>query len=178
MGSGSSLACDLTLNSALTPELRRKYQDADVIRRALTETDTIAMVGLSSRPQKASRFVATYLQYQGYRIIPVHPKADEILGEKAYPDLASIPDPVDMVDVFRPPAECPGYARQAAAIGADMFWMQLRIVSPEAADIADEAGLDVVMDRCVKMEHGRYSGQMHWAGMNTGIITAKRRPRL
>ena len=175
MGSGPSLACDLTLNSALTPDLRARYQNPDVVRRVLADTNTIAMVGLSTKPNKASQFVATYLQYQGYRLIPVHPKADEILGEKAYPDLESIPDAVDLVDVFRPPRECPGYARQAADIGAGAFWMQLGIVSPEAAEIADDAGLDVVMDRCVKMEHGRYSGQMHWAGMNTGIISTERR---
>ena len=175
MGSGPSLACDLTLNSTLTPALRAKYQNPDVVRRVLARADTIAMIGLSTKPNKASQFVATYLQYQGYRLIPVHPKADAIMGEKAYPDLESIPEPVDLVDVFRPPAECPGYARQAAAIGAKAFWMQLGIVSPEAAEIADDAGLDVVMDRCVKMEHGRYSGQMHWAGMNTGIISTKRR---
>lgn len=175
MGSGPSLACDLTLNSALTPELSAKYQNPDVVRRVLAETETIAIIGLSTKPNKASQFVATYLRYQGYRLIPVHPKAGEVMGEKAYPDLESIPDDVDLVDVFRPAAECPGYARQAAAIGADAFWMQLGIVSPEAAEIADAAGLDVVMDRCAKMEHGRYSGQMHWAGMNTGIISAKRR---
>lgn len=145
-----------------------------MMRRILQEADTIAMIGLSSNPQKASQFVATYLQYQGYRIIPVHPKADTILGETAYPDLASIPEPVDVVDVFRPPHECPAYAEQAADIGADVFWMQLGIVSPEAAKIAEDRGLDVVMDRCFKMEHGRHNGGMHWVGMNTGIITAKR----
>lgn len=175
MGSGSGLACDLTLNSALTPEQRRIYQNPDVIRRTLSEAQTIAMIGLSTRSQKASQFVATYLQYQGYRIIPVHPKADEILGEKAYPDLTSVPHDIDLVDVFRPARECPGYAEQAVEAGADAFWMQLRVISPEAAEIAAEGGLDVVMDRCVKMEHGRYSGQMHWAGMNTGIISTRRR---
>lgn len=174
MGPGSGLACDLTLNSTLSEEQQRKYQNPEVIRKALAETDTIAMVGLSTSRQKASQFVATYLQYRDFRIIPVHPKADRILGEKAYPDLLSIPEPVDMVDVFRPGPECPTYAAQAVEIGARSFWMQLRVVSPEAAQIAEEGGLDVVMDRCVKMEHGRYNGSMHWVGMNTGIITAKR----
>lgn len=175
MGSGPSLACDLTLNSTLTPALRATYQDPDVVRRVLAQANTVAMIGLSTKPNKASQFVATYLQYQGYRLIPIHPKAGEIMGETAYPNLESIPESVDLVDVFRPAAECPGYARQAAEIGAKAFWMQLGIVSVEAAEIAEAAGLDVVMDRCVKMEHGRYSGQMHWAGMNTGIISAKRR---
>ena len=162
------------MNSSLSPEQQENYQHPDTIRRLLQETDTIAMVGLSSSPQKASQFVATYLQSQGYRLIPVHPKADSILGETAYPTLEDIPDPVDAVDVFRPPNECPTYAEQAAAIGADALWLQLGIVSPEAAEIAEQHGLDVVMDRCMKMEHGRYQGGMHWMGMNTGVITAKR----
>lgn len=162
------------MNSSLSVEEQERYQHPDTIRRLLREANTIAMVGLSSSPQKASQFVATYLQSKGYRIIPVHPKADTILGEPAYPDLESVPDPVDVVDVFRPPRECPTYAKQAAAIGADALWLQLGIVSSEAADIAEEHGLDVVMDRCTKMEHGRYRGGMHWMGMNTGIITAKR----
>ena len=88
--------------------------------------------------------------------------------------MESVPGPVDVVNVFRPPHECPTYAEQAAAIGADALWLQLGIVSPEAAAIADEHGLDVVMDRCMKMEHGRYQGGMHWMGMNTGVITAQR----
>lgn len=174
MGSRSGATCDIGVDSTLTPELQEKYQDPAAIRRILQETDTIAMIGLSSNPQKASQFVATYLQYQGYRIIPVHPKADAILGETAYPDLASIPEPIDVVDVFRPPHECSTYAEQAANIGADVFWMQLGIVSPDAAEIAEEHGLTVIMDRCFKMEHGRHNGGMHWVGMNTGIITAKR----
>jgi len=162
------------MNSSLSPEQQEQYQHPDTIRRVLRETDTIAMVGLSSNPQKASQFVATYLQYQGYRLIPVHPKADSILGETAYPTLEEVPAPVDVVDVFRPPHECPTYAEQAATMGADALWLQLGIVSPEAAEIADEHGLDVVMDRCLKMEHGRYQGGMHWMGMNTGVVTAKR----
>ena len=177
MGSGSGLACDLTLNSILTPALQAKYQDQNQIRRALAQTRTIAMVGLSTNRQKASFFVATYLKYMGYRIVPVHPKADAILGEKAYPSLLNIPEPVDLVDIFRPAAECPAIARQAVEIGAKALWLQLRIVSEEAATIADEGGLIVVMDRCIKMEHGRYDGTMHWVGMNTGIITAKRARR-
>jgi len=162
------------MNSSLSREQQEKYQHPDTIRRLLRGTNTVAMVGLSSNPQKASQFVATYLQSQGYRLIPVHPKADAILGETAYPTLTDVPEPVDVVDVFRPPHECPTYAEQAAAIGADALWLQLGIVSPEAADIAEANGLDVVMDRCMKMEHGRYRGGMHWMGMNTGVITAKR----
>lgn len=174
MGSGSGPTCDLALNSSLSREQQEKYQHPDTIRRILREAETIAMVGLSSKSEKASQFVATYLQYKGYNLIPVHPKADSILGNPAYPDLESIPEPVDVVDVFRPPRECPTYAEQAANIGANALWLQLGIVSVEAADIAERRGLDIVMDRCMKMEHGRYQGGMHWVGMNTGIITAKR----
>lgn len=174
MGSGSSLACDITLNSVLSPELSERYQNTAVIRRALAETKTIAVVGLSQDRSKASHFVATYLDYAGYRIIPVNPTIDEWHGKKSYPNLLSIPEDVDMVDVFRRPAECPDLAREAAQIGAQYFWMQLRVVSEEAAKIAEEAGMEVVMDRCIKMEHGRYNGSMHWVGMNTGIITARK----
>lgn len=177
MGSGPSLACDLTLNSALAPELREKYQNTAVIREALAETETIAVVGLSRDRRKASHFVATYLQYAGYEIIPVNPTIEDWYGKPAYPDLLSVPQRIDMVDVFRPSAECPTLAEQAVAAGARTFWTQLRVVSPEAAEIADRGGLAVVLDRCVKMEHGRYNGSMHWVGMNTGIITAKRARR-
>jgi len=174
MGPGPGLACAITLNSALTPEQQRLYQGPRLIQRLLAETRTIAIVGLSTDPQRASWFVASYLQKEGYRIIPVNPKADRILGEKAYPDLASVPFKVDMVDVFRPAAECPAVARQAVAVGAKALWLQLKLVSIEAAEIAAKGGLAVVVDRCVKMEHGRYRGRLHWAGMNTEIISARK----
>ncbi len=174
MGSGSGLACDLTLNSALSPALRARYQSQETVRRAIAETRTIAMVGLSTRRQKASQFVATYLRSNGFRIIPVHPRARSILGEQAYSSLEDVPDRIDLVNVFRPPAECPDLARQAVSIGARIFWLQLGIVSEEAAATADAAGLAVVMDRCLKMEHARYDGTMRFMGMNTGIITARR----
>jgi hypothetical protein len=158
----------------LPDNLRARYQNPDLIRRILGQSRTIAMIGLSTNRQKASQFVATYLQYQGYQIVPVNPHADEILGQKSYPDLKSIPFPIDIVNVFRPAHACPGIAREAIEIGAKTLWLQLRIVSIEAAEIAEAGGLNVVMDRCIKMEHGRYNGSMHWVGMNTGIITAKR----
>ena len=174
MGSGSGLACDLTLNSALPVELRPVYQDQHRIREILAETRTIAMVGLSPSPQKASHFVATYLRYMGYQVIPVNPLYEEVMGMPSYPTLADVPVDVDMVDVFRPAAACLQIARDAVAVGARCLWLQLRIVNLEAGELAREAGMDVVMDRCVKMEHGRYNGSMHWVGMNTGIITARR----
>jgi predicted CoA-binding protein len=174
MGPGPGSACAITLNSVLTPEQQRLYQDPLVIQRLLREARTIAVVGLSSDPQRASWFVASYLKKAGYKVIPVNPKADRILGERAYPDLASIPEPVDMVDVFRPAAECLSVARQAVAIKAKALWLQLRLVNIEAAELAATAGLTLVVDRCVKMEHGRYHGLLHWAGMNTEIISARK----
>ncbi|HET7600111.1 MAG TPA: CoA-binding protein [Gemmatimonadales bacterium] len=177
MGPGSGPACDIRLNTALSPEERRQFQDVGTIRRLLRESRTIAIVGLSSDPWKASSFVATYLQREGYRIVPVTPRAGVILGERTYPDLASIPFRVDLVDVFRPAQECLAVAEQAIAAGAPAIWFQLRIPAREAAERAAAAGLAVVLDRCVKMEHGRWAGSLHWAGMNTEIISA-RRPRM
>src|SRR5271165_6638898 len=136
MGPGSGFACPITLNSALTPEQQWLYQDPLVIQRILRETRTIAVVGLSTDPQRASWFVASYLKKGGYRIIPVNPKADALLGEKAYPDLMSIPEPVDMVDVFRPAGECLAVAKQAVAIGAKSLWLQLKLINLEAAEWA------------------------------------------
>ncbi len=174
MGPGTGVACAITLNSSLTPEQRRIYQDPRAIQRLLRDTRTIAIVGLSTDPQRASWFVASYLKKEGYTVIPVNPKADRILGEKAYPDLASIPVPVDIVDVFRPAAECLEIARQAVAIKAKALWLQLKLVNLEAADFAARHGMAVVVDRCVKMEHGRYFGRLHWGGMNTEIISARK----
>jgi predicted CoA-binding protein len=174
MGPGSGIACAITLNSALTPGQQRLYQDPAVIQGLLRGTRTIAIVGLSTDPQRASWFVASYLKKEGYRIIPVNPKAEQILGEKAYPDLASIPGPVDLVEVFRPAAECLEIARQAIAIKAKALWLQLKLVNIEAAELAARSGMTVVIDRCVKMEHGRYYGRLHWGGMNTEIISARK----
>jgi len=174
VGLGSSLASDVTMNTILSEADQRKYLDSGAIRRVLHTTKTIAIVGLSPKPERPSYFVGTYLKSEGYRIIPVNPRADEILGEKSYPDLLSIPEPVDMVDVFRNPDECVEIAKQAVQIGAKTLWLQLRVVNLEAASIAEAGGLTVIMDRCVKIEHGRYSGSLHWVGMNTEIITARR----
>ena len=151
------------------------------MRRLITTSRSVAIVGMSADPQKASAFVASYLQHEGYRILPVNPRGGHVLGETIYPDLASVPVPVDIVDVFRPAREAPAFARQAVAVGAKALWLQLRIVSFEAAELAAAGGLEVVMDRCVKMEHGRFNGTLHWGGMNTEIISARKavlfRPR-
>jgi len=177
MGSGSSLAVDVSLNSLLSEEQRAKYQDPGAIRTILSTTKTIAIVGLSPKSERPSYFVGSYLQSEGYRVIPVNPTATEILGEKSYPDLLSIPEPVDLVDVFRKPEDCLQVAKQAVQIGAKTLWLQLRIVNFEAARIAEEGGLRVIMDRCMKIEHGRYSGSLHWVGMNTEIVSARRGQR-
>ena len=131
--------------------------DPSLEGRILRESRTIAVVGLSADPDKPSHEVAAYLQSRGYRIVPVNPKGGTILGEAVWPDLASIPFPVDVVDVFRPPAACPDVAGQAVAIGARFLWLQLGIVSEEAARIAREGGLGVVMDRCMLIEHQKCS---------------------
>lgn len=178
MGLGPSAVCSISLNTALTAAQRARYQDPDVIRELLARSRTIAMIGLSADRQKASYFVASYLRYEGYRVIPVNPRGGEILGERVYPDLRSIPHPVDLVDVFRPASECAAIVAQAIGIRAKAVWTQLRIIDFEAAEKALAAGLKVVMDKCVKMEHGRYGGSLHWAGMNTEIISARKPRRL
>ncbi len=132
--------------------------DASSPARLLREARTIAVVGLSADPDKPSHEVAAYLQAHGYRIVPVNPKGGVILGEQVFPDLASVPVPVDLVDVFRPPAACPEVARQAVATKARVLWLQLGIVSAEAERIAREGGLEVVMDHCTLIEHRRLSG--------------------
>lgn len=171
----SEAAYDIQMNTALTAEQRARYQDSRIIRRLLQDAKTIAIVGLSTEKTKASNMVASYLQDEGYRIIPIHPKADEILGEKAYKSLRDVPEPIDIVDIFRPAAEVAGITDEAIAIGAKAIWQQLRIIDLDAADRALAAGLIVVVDRCIKMEHGRYCGALHWAGMNTEVISAQRR---
>ncbi len=132
--------------------------DPSMMARILGESRTIAVVGLSADPDKPSHEVASYLQAQGYRIVPVNPKGGVILGEQVYPELAAVPFPIDVVDVFRPPAACPDVARQAVAIKARVLWLQLGIASVEAERIANEGGLEVVMDRCMLIEHRRLPG--------------------
>jgi uncharacterized protein len=144
------------------------------IRRILTRSHTLAVVGISANWYRPSYFAAKYMQDHGYRIVPVNPNYTEILGERVYPDLASIPDPIDIVDCFRQPGEMIPLAQQAISIGAKVLWMQLGIRSDEAASIASAAGLDVVMNHCVKIEHARILGGLNWAGVNTGVISAKR----
>jgi predicted CoA-binding protein len=144
--------------------------------RILTNNHTIAMVGLSSDLYRPSAFAAIYMLSYGYDIIPVNPRhaGQEILGQKVYASLADIPRPVDIVDVFRRAEEAPALAEEAVKIGAKVFWLQLGIENEEAAQIARSAGLEVVMNRCVKIEHARFFGGLNLVGMNTGVITSRR----
>ena len=151
-----------------------QYQDTATIRRILRSARTVAVVGLSANPLRASYFVGYYLQRHGYRVVPVNPGEKRILGEDSYPDLETIPFAVDLVDVFRKPAAVPAIASQTVAIDATALWLQFGVISFEGAAIAETAGLDVVMDRCVKIEHARYIGRMHWLGFNTGVLSARR----
>ena len=150
------------------------YQDPKTILGTLNGARTVAIVGLSKDPLRPSSFIGYYLKRHGYRIVPVNPREPQILGEKSYPSLKDIPFPVDVVDVFRRPDAVPDIARDAVAIGAKALWLQFGVVSAEGARIAEAAGLAVVMDRCMKVEHARYLGRMHWLGFNTGRVTARR----
>ena len=151
-----------------------RYQDPLTIQRMLNTARTIAIVGLSPNPLRASNFVGFYLQRHGYRVIPVNPRETEILGETSYPSLADVPEAIDIVDVFRAPAALPQIARDAVAIGAGALWCQFGVINEEGAKIAEEGGVTVIMDRCLKVEHARYIGRMHWLGFNTQRITSVR----
>ncbi|MEY9931261.1 putative CoA-binding protein [Catenulispora sp. GP43] len=151
-----------------------RYQDPLTIQRVLNSAGTIAVVGLSGNELRASYFVGYYLKRHGFRVVPVNPRETEILGERCYPSLHDIPEAVDVVNVFRAPDAVPDIARDAVAIGASALWCQFGVISPEGFQIAEDGGLDVVADRCVKIEHARYAGRMHWLGFNTQRITSVR----
>ena len=144
------------------------------LRRILTRSRTIAVVGISANWYRPSYFAAKYLQDHGYRIAPVNPNYTEVLGAPCHPTIGAIPFDVDMVDCFRKPGEIVPLAREAIAVGAKCLWMQIGVVNEPAAAKARAAGLDVVMDRCVKIEHARLFGGLHWAGVNTGVVSARR----
>ena len=148
--------------------------DVDSLRRILHEQRVIAVVGLSAQWHRPSFFAAKYMQEHGYRIIPVNPAYPEVLGEKCYASLRDIPVPVGIVDVFRRTADVPPVAEDAIAIGAKVLWQQIGVKNEAAAARARAAGLDTVMDRCVKIEHGRLFGGLNWVGVNTRVISAKR----
>jgi hypothetical protein len=151
-----------------------RYQDPATIQRVLHSAKTIAVVGLSTNELRASHFVGLYLKRHGYRVIPVNPREPEVLGEESYESLTDVPVPVDVVNVFRAPDALPDIAREAVAIGAKHLWCQFSVINEEGARLAEDGGLSVVMDRCLKFEHARYLGRMHWLGFNTNRITSVR----
>ena len=156
------------------PEVPERWQDALTILGILNTAETVAIVGLSPNELRASHFVGFYLRRHGYRVVPVNPREKTILGETSYPDLGAIPFKVDVVDVFRAPDAVPGIAKDAVRIGASALWCQYGVINLDGGRIAEEGGLSIVMDRCMKVEHARHLGRMHWLGFNTGQITARR----
>jgi len=151
-----------------------RYQDPLTIQRVLHTARTIAIVGLSDNELRASYFVGYYLKRHGYRVIPVNPRETEILGDTCYPTLLDVPVPVDVVNVFRAPDALPQIAREAAKIHAATLWCQFGVINEEGGQIAEDGGVTVIMDRCLKVEHARYLGRMHWLGFNTQRITSVR----
>jgi uncharacterized protein len=148
--------------------------DIPTLRRILAENRTIAVVGLSADWFRPSYFAAKYMQEHGYRVIPVNPRYQQILGEKCYASLRDIPGKVGIVDCFRKSEDIPPIADDAIAIGARVLWMQIGVINEESARRARAAGLEVVMDRCVKIEHARLFGGLNWFGVNTKVISSKR----
>jgi uncharacterized protein len=148
--------------------------DINTLRRILRDSRVLAVVGLSADWYRPSFFAAKYMQEHGYRVIPVNPKYESILGERCYKSLREIPEKVDLVDVFRKTQDVMPIAEDAIAIGAKVLWQQLGVKNDAAAAKARAAGLETVVDRCVKIEHGRLFGGLNWVGVNTGVISAKR----
>lgn len=143
--------------------------------RVLSEMKSVALVGVSSNPLRSSHFVATYLVRTPYRVYPVNPNYEEVLGQKCYPNLASLPEVPDVVDCFRKAEDLPGLVTEAIAVGAKVVWFQLGLRNDAAAQMAVDAGLSVVQDRCLKIEHARFAGGLHLAGFDTGVISSRRR---
>ncbi len=148
--------------------------DIPTLRRILAENRTIAMVGLSSKWFRPSYFASKYLLDHGYRVIPVNPNETEILGQRCYPSVTAIPEPVDVVDIFRKPDDVPPIVDEAIDKGARVVWMQIGVIHEQAADKARAAGLEVVMDRCMKIEYARIFGGLNFVGVNTGVISGQR----
>jgi predicted CoA-binding protein len=164
----------MTAPASTPPFDLARYQDPLTIQRVLNTARTVAVVGLSPNELRASYFVGYYLKRHGYRVIPVNPREAEILGETCFATLADIPVKVDIVNVFRAPEALPGIAKEAVAIGAGALWCQFGVINAEGARIAEAGGMTVIMDRCIKVEHARFAGRMHWLGFNTQRITSVR----
>ncbi len=151
-----------------------RYQDPMTIQRVLHHAKTVAIVGLSKNELRASYFVAYYLARHGYNVIPVNPRELQILGQKSFASLRDVPVPIDVVNVFRAPDALPDIAADAVRIHAGTMWCQYNVINEDGARIAEAGGVSVVMDRCIKVEHARYIGRMHWLGFNTQRITSVR----
>lgn len=149
------------------------WQNPETIQQILT-CKRVAVVGLSSNPLRASNFVGYYLHRNGYEVIPVNPREDAVFGLKSYAAVSDIPEPVDVVNVFRDPGAVPAIAEDAVAAGARYLWLQFGVISPEGTAIAERGGTQCIVDRCIKIEHARYLGRMHWLGFNTDKISAHR----
>lgn len=150
--------------------------DVAGLRRILGQNRTIAVVGLSANWYRPSYFAAKYMLEHGYTVIPVNPAYPEVLGQKCYPSLRDIPWKVDIVDCFRRAEDIPAIVDEAIGIGARVLWLQIGVIHPESAHRAEAAGLEVVMDRCVKIEYARLFGGLNWFGVNTGIVSSRRPP--
>jgi predicted CoA-binding protein len=168
------MTAPITTSSRLAAFDVTRYQDPLTVQRLILGARTIAIVGLSNNALRASYFVGCYLKRHGFRVVPVNPRETEILGEKCFKSLLDIPGGVDIVNVFRAPDAVPTVAAEAVKIGAGNLWCQFSVISEEGARIAEAGGLSVVMDRCIKVEHARYIGRMHWLGFNTERITSVR----
>lgn len=142
--------------------------------RIISDAESVALVGVSANPLRSSNFVATYLVRTDLRIYPVNPNYDEVLGLRCYPSLADLPEVPDIVDCFRRREDLPGVVEEAVDVGAGVVWFQLGLRNDEAAQTAVDAGLGVVQDRCLKIEHARFAGGLHLAGFDTGVISSKR----
>ncbi|GAB2815942.1 hypothetical protein GCM10027022_02490 [Alpinimonas psychrophila] len=178
----NGLSCDLPANSPLAKMLRSQRTwigpDAKERLKILRQAKSIAIVGMSPNPARSSYFVGTYLlQSTNYRVYFVNPNAKEILGQKVYPDLASLPEVPDIVDVFRKASDIPAVIEDVLSVGAPAVWVQLGIFNEEAARYGEEKGLKVVMDRCLKVEHARFHGGLRLFGFDTGVITARKAVR-
>jgi predicted CoA-binding protein len=175
----NGLSCELPADSPLAKLLRSQRTwvgpDAKERLKILRAAKSVAIVGASPNPARSSYFVGTYLQQSSdYRVYFVNPNADTILGQKAYPDLASLPEVPDIVDVFRKGSDIPSVIDEVVAIGAPTIWVQLGIWNQDAAEYGESKGLTVVMDRCIKIEHARFHGGLHLLGFDTGQITARK----
>ncbi len=164
--------------SSNSPVTRSQFATTSFDRlRILQNAKTIAMVGLSSNPFRPSHFAAIYMLSEGYNVIPVNPREKEVLGRRSYASIREIEEQIDIVDIFRDPKAVPPIVEDAIAVQAKVVWMQLGVINEAAAQRAREAGLEVVMDACVKIEHARFFGGLNTIGLNTGVISSRRLTR-